>query len=129
MRQKEKGSPIDRGQEAIQPTFVGNGLYFTENTNIAYATYSGGTLAADYGNGSNWSTPIDILSKDTSAAARCTASCSSDIGKIVAIGEPTIAEYNGKTILYYVYAYIRGYDEAVTGWYDLDFQAGYLEKN
>lgn len=122
-------APIDRGSEAIQPTFVGDGLYFTEDTNIAYSTYSGSDTSTDYSNGSNWSTPIHILSKDTGIAATCTSSCDADIGKIVAIGEPTIATIDSETYLYFVYAYIREYDQSATGWFDLDFQAGFIKKH
>lgn len=112
-------------KEAIQPTFTSEGLYFTEDTNIVFSAYKGEDSLNDYQNNSNWSLPEMILQKDTSITSLY--SKEEDIGKIIAIGEPTIAVVNGKKILYFVYGYIRGIDE-ITGIADIDMQAGFIEE-
>ena len=109
--------------EAIQPTFTDGGLYFTEDVNVAFAAYSGNHDATGYGTGSNWTAPIIILMKDISVSSM--KANATDIGKVLAIGEPTVAEVDGKTELYFVYGYIRGLDP-ITGIVDLDMQAGYV---
>jgi hypothetical protein len=111
------------GTTAIQPTFRDEGLYFTQDTSIAFAAYAGSHDAAALGNGANWSAPVTLLQKDTTIASlRVTTA---DLGKIVAIGEPTVAVVDGRRVLYFVYAWVRGIDP-VTGFADLDFQAGFV---
>ncbi|MEO0335093.1 MAG: Ig-like domain-containing protein [Pseudomonadota bacterium] len=112
--------------EAIQPTFVGDGLFFTQDTSIAYCSYSGSHSSSDFADNSNWSSPSIILQKDTTVTSLKPPV--SDIGKIIAIGEPTIATVDGKTVLYFVYGYIRSID-SITGIADLDLQAGFVEKD
>ena len=107
----------------IQPFFTGTGLYFTHSDDtrlpeVYYTAYSGTQTINDYLNASEWSTPKKILGADTADA----------VGKIIAIGEPTIADYQGRKYLYFVYAYIRGYDD-VSGLPDIDMQAGFIKKN
>lgn len=114
------------GKEAIQPTFLDSGLYFTQDVSIAFAAYSGTHTAADFGDNSNWTLPEVILQKDTTISSLKVDTA--DIGKIIAIGEPTVAVTGGKQILYFVYAYIRSIDP-ITGYADLDFQAGFIPKN
>ncbi len=113
------------GKEAIQPTFTGNGLYFTEDTSVVYSAYSGTHSAADLGNNGNWTAPLVILQKDTTIPGLKVTEA--DIGKIIAIGEPTVATVSGKEVLYFVYGYIRGFD-SITGIADIDMQAGFVEK-
>lgn len=111
------------GTTAIQPTFRDEGLYFTQDTSIAFAAYAGTHDAAALGDGNNWSSPVTLLQKDTSIASlRVTTA---DLGKIVAIGEPTVAVVDGRRVLYFVYAWVRGIDP-ITGFADLDFQAGFV---
>lgn len=113
------------GHEAIQPTFVGNGLYFTEDANVVFAAFSGTHTVTGYATNTNWSPPIVILQKDTTVTSL--KPDTTDIGKIMVIGEPTVATYDGKTELYFVYGYIRGIDP-ITGIADIDMQAGYVRK-
>ena len=112
------------GKEAIQPTFIKSGLYFTQDTSVAFAAYSGTHTAADIEDNSSWSLPVVILQKDTTISSLSSA----DIDKIIAIGEPTVAMIDDKETLYFVYGYIRSIDP-ITGYADLDFQAGFISKN
>lgn len=107
----------------IQPFFTGNGLYYTHSSDtgdlpeVYYAGYTGGHLLSDYQNTDNWMSPVKILGVGATDA----------IGKITAIGEPTIANVQGTEYLFFVYAVIRGYDQ-VSGFPDIDMQAGYIKK-
>lgn len=113
-------------KEAIQPTFLDSGLYFTQDTSVVFAAYSGTHTSTDFADNLNWTPPVVILQKDTTIASLKVNNA--DIGKIVAIGEPTVAIVDNKETLYFVYAYIRGIDP-ITGLADLDFQAGFVSKN
>jgi hypothetical protein len=106
----------------IQPFFSGSELFFTRSSptalpEIFLAGYSGGNQVADYGNSGNWSAPVKILGVNPV----------STIGTVTAIGEPTIATINGKHVLFFVYAVIRGFD-ATSGLADVNFQAGFVIK-
>ena len=114
------------GTEAIQPTLFASKLFFTQNTNIAISHFTGQQHAADLSNNALWSLPEVILQKDTTP--EFFSIDHTDIGKILAIGEPTVALINGLETLYFVYAYIRDIDP-ITGLPDLDFQAGFVSKN
>ena len=113
------------GKEAIQPTFTGRELFFTQDINVVSSAYSGTHDATGYADDSNWAVPDMILKKDTSFNGLQVTE--EEVGKIIAIGEPTLAKNNGEEILYFVYAYIRGIDP-ITGFADLDFQAGFVPK-
>jgi hypothetical protein len=106
----------------IQPFFTGTGLYYTHSSDSAlpeiyYAAYTGNHSNAEYQNAANWATPEKVLGVNVADA----------VGKITAIGEPTIANFQGEEYLYFVYGYIRGYD-SVSGLADIDLQAGYIKK-
>ena len=106
----------------IQPYFTGSGLYYTHSSDtempeVYYAPYSGSQTLGDYQNAGYWGNPVKILAADAADA----------LGKIIAIGEPTIADFHGSEYLYFVYAYIRAYD-TVSGLPDIDMQAGYIKK-
>lgn len=115
-------SPINIAGESdeIQPFFTGESLLFTRsgtaNPSIWYSLYSGEQNATDYAKSANWSTPVEILAHDPNLL----------VGNIVAVGEPTVADYKGKSYVYFVYGYIRGFDVA-SGLYDIDMQAGFVE--
>lgn len=113
-----KASPSDE----IQPFFTNAGLYYTHISTtdlpeIYFNTYSGGSSVADYSNAANWGATQKIL--EIGAA--------DSVGKITALGEPTLATIKGIEHLYFVYGYIRGYD-AVSGLADINMQAGYIKK-
>ena len=109
---------------ARQPTFVNNQLFFAQDVNIALSKFNAQHTAKDLANPNNWSKPEIILQKDTSY--NFYKATDEDIGKIIAIGEPTIATVDGKEVLYFVYGYIRSIDP-ITGLADLDMQAGYIK--
>lgn len=110
-------------KETLQPTFINNKLYFTQDFNIKNSIFSGDHLSTHLSNNSYWSDASIIIEKETVDILNAT---DSDIGKIVSLGEPTIAIINGKEVLYFMYAYIRGVD-ATTNNADLDFQAGFIK--
>lgn len=115
-------SPVNIAGESdeIQPFFTGESLLFTRsgssNPSVWFSVYSGGHSASEYANASNWSTPVKVLANDPNL----------QIGNIITIGEPTVAEYQGRSIVYFIYGYIRAFDSA-SGLYDVDMQAGYVE--
>ncbi|VAW94939.1 hypothetical protein MNBD_GAMMA23-1878 [hydrothermal vent metagenome] len=113
-----KASPSDE----IQPFFTSTGLYYTHISStdlpeIYFNAYSGASLVADYSNAANWGVTQTILG----------VGAADSLGKITALGEPTLATINGIEYLYFVYGYIRGYD-AVSGLADINMQAGYIKK-
>lgn len=110
---------INAGGDQIQPFFTGTGLYYTQDTDIFYSAYAGATdTAVDYANDSNWAAPTSILQKDIG---------DTPLGKIIAIGEPTIARENGVETLYFVYGYVRAID-VITGIADINLQAGFIQR-
>ena len=111
----------------IQPFFTGTGLYFTRsgvsNPEVYYISYSGAHTAADFADNNNWGSLEKVLAMDPG---------NDKLGQIVAVGEPTIAEYQGDTYLYFVYVIFRELDALPpvgTGVTDLNFQAGYIKLN
>ncbi len=109
---------INATGDQIQPFFTGSGLFFTQDVDIMYSAYSGTDTLADYANNAYWATPVKILEKDAGT---------SPLGKIIAIGEPTIANVSGTEYLYFVYAYVRAVD-GTTNISDMNMQAGYIKK-
>ena len=106
----------------IQPFYSGKGLYFTHASDVAlpeiyYSAYSGDDSVADYRNGDNWSEPVKILGVGVADQA----------GKVIAIGEPTVATRSEGEYLYFVYGVIRDNSDP-TGIPDIDMQAGYVRK-
>ena len=114
------------GKEARQPSFVNGELFFAQDVSVVMSEFSANHTAADLGTSGNWSSPEVILQKDTSYNFFLLEQA--DIGKIIAVGEPTLADVNGTQILYFVYGQIRGIDP-LTGYPDVDMQAGFIEKN
>jgi hypothetical protein len=118
-------SPVDE----TQPFFTGSGLYFTRISDVAlpeiyYSACAAGTQSVtDFSNAGNWTTPEVILSVDNTGFV----GNADDIGKVTAIGEPTIANVGGTEYLYFVYGIIRGYD-ATSGLADINMQAGFVKK-
>ena len=49
------------------------------------------------------------------------------VGKVIAIGEATIANYQGTEYLYFVYGIVRGFD-STSGLPDINMQAGFIKK-
>lgn len=105
--------PVNTPAQQIQPFFTGQGLLYTQDTSLYYSAYGGEHTAEGYANSDNWATPVAILSKDTDAG----------LGRIVAIGEPTVGFFEGRVELYFVYASVRDVDDRLN-FPDLDLQAG-----
>lgn len=101
------------GQE-IQPFFTGEGLVYTQDVNIVYSAYTGPHTAQGYADAANWSDPVVLLRKDDDASG------------IIAVGEPTVAVLEGRTLIYFVYGHVRGRDP-MTNLPDIDMQAGWVE--
>lgn len=112
-------SKVNTSAQQIQPFFTGSELYFADDVSIRYSAFTGTDTVADYGDDSKWSASSVVLGKDTSAIA---------LGKVIAIGEPTIATIDGVEYLYFVYVWVRGFD-ATSGFPDLDMQAGFVPRN
>ncbi|MBI2800504.1 MAG: hypothetical protein HYX63_09535 [Gammaproteobacteria bacterium] len=74
-----------------QPFFDGKELYFRRETTVYRSRYKGGEMSAS----SAWAEPEEVLSGDLSARAD---------GEILGAGEPTIATFNGRRELYFVFA-------------------------
>lgn len=117
-------SPVNQASpsDEIQPFFTGSGLYFThmsdtEFPEIYFSSYTGTHSVADFQTSNNWGTPEKILGLGTF----------NSVGEITAIGEPTIATYNGEEYLYFVYGYNRDFD-ATSDLADINMQAGFIKK-
>ena len=107
---------INTGPMQRQPFFNGQGLFYTQDVDVLYSAYNGNDTAADYADASNWETPVTVLEKDQG---------DTPLGKIIAIGEPTVTD-DGKE-LYFVYGYVRDVD-ATTGIADINMQAGFIKR-
>ena len=106
----------------IQPFFTGAGLYFTHSSDVAlpeifYSAYSGTDSVAGYQNAANWGALTKILG----------VGAADSVGKVIAIGEPTVATRSDGEYLYFVYGVIRDNSDP-TGIPDINMQAGYVKK-
>jgi hypothetical protein len=106
----------------IQPFFTGNRLYFTRDSDIElpqiyYSAYNGDDSVAGYSDGANWATPVKVLGVGQA----------DDVGTVLAVGEPTIANRDGRESLYFVYAVVRDNNDP-SGIPDINMQAGYVDR-
>jgi hypothetical protein len=106
----------------IQPFYTGTGLFFTHSSDVAfpeiyYAAYAGTDSVIGYENATSWTTPATILGVGTADS----------IGKVIAVGEPTVATRSDGEYLYFVYGVIRDNSDP-TGIPDINMQAGYIKK-
>lgn len=106
---------INTAGEESQPFFTGTRLYLNRGVRIVYHEYTGAHNAAGYGNDANWGNEVVVLASGDSA-----------VEGIFGVGEPTIAEYGGKTWLYFVYVETRSAG-AGAGRYDYDMGAAFVE--
>jgi len=120
-------NPVDSDSHEIQPFFTGTELFFTRsgivNPEIYMAAYSGTHSQTDFSNNAHWETPQKILAMDPAPDT---------VGKIISIGEPTIANFNGEEYLYFVYGLIRQFDTPFpvgTGLADVNLQAGFIKRD
>jgi hypothetical protein len=104
-------SKINTGSSESQPFFDGEYLYINRETAVVRHKYLGGSFTDD----ASWSDEEVVVKSGESG-----------VGTIFGAGEPTVAEYNGKTLLYFVYVESRAEGE-VGGRYDYDMGAAWVE--
>jgi hypothetical protein len=107
---------INREGEQIQPFFTGEGLYYTDDTNVLHASYTGPATAEGYADAAHWGVPAPVLTKHDRF----------ELGALVAVGEPTATHIGGVEHLFFVYAEVRGFHEL--GFPDIDMQAGFVRR-
>ncbi len=107
-------SKINTEASESQPYFTGKRLYLNRDTHISYHEYLG-ISPEDYDKDSSWGDEVTVIKGGDF-----------EVGTIYGMGEPTIANYNGKTYLYFAYVEIRSPGETA-GRYDLDLGAAFLE--
>lgn len=109
-------SDIVTGEEEKMPFFSGSKLYMMRGSRIVYHDYTptNGACGSTYTDNDCWG--------DEVIALETTGDFGND--EIVNVGEPTIATYDGKEYLYFVYVLRR---ENTTTMVDLDMNAGFVE--
>jgi hypothetical protein len=105
---------INTAGEESMPFFTGSKLYMRRDNKIVYHDYTG-TGSGDFNLTASWGNEVVVFE----------VSAGSTDGHITALGEPTIASYDGKTYLYFGYFYVRA--QGLNGYVDLNGQAGFVE--
>lgn len=110
-------SKISTGAEENQPFFTGSRLYFRRGTNIVYHDYTpnSGSCSSTYTHNDCWGSEVKVLE----------ANGSTGVGEIFTVGEPTLAQYNGKTYLYFVYVMRR--NNLTVSLNDYNINVGFVE--
>ena len=109
-------SKINTAESESQPFFSGKRLYMNRGLKIVYHDYIGSGNGDDYQLNSSWGDEVVVLKANPAVA----------VGNIIGFGEPTIATVNGQKLLYFVFVRVRGAG-AITGSYDVDLDAGFVE--
>ena len=111
-------SVINTASQESQPFFTGDKLIMRRDSNIVYHAYqpTNGSCASGFTDATCWGAQTIMLGTNANTA----------VGQIVTVGEPTIASYNGKKYLYFVYIEIRA-NAAVTGIADYNADAAFVE--
>jgi hypothetical protein len=107
----------------IMPFFTGTSLYFAVDNEerlpeVWFASYSGPQTSAGYADNANWGDPERVLQYDEN---------DSNTGSVFAMGEPTLATFEGTETMYFGYVLNRGVDP-LTNFPDINFQAGFVPK-
>ncbi len=110
-------SDISTGAEENQPFFTGSKLYFRRGSNIVYHDYTptNGSCGSTYTHNDCWGAEHVMIG----------ANGNSGVGEIFTVGEPTIATYNGKTLLYFVYVVRRDNSSFTVN--DYNINVGFVE--
>lgn len=110
-------SDISTGTEENQPFFTGTKLYFRRGSNIVYHDYTptNGSCGSTYTHNDCWGAENIVIG----------ANGNTGVGEIFTVGEPTIATYNGKTYLYFVYVVRR--DNSSFSLNDYNINVGFTE--
>lgn len=118
------------GSHEIQPFFTGNRLFFTQSTSsknpeVFYSDYlptdsTSVNDTAELAKAGNWSAPSKVLGINVS----------NSLHSVVAIGEPTIANYKNDEYLYFVYGVVREEldNSNQKPLPDINMQAGFIRK-
>ena len=111
-------SVINTSAAESQPFFTGDKLIMRRGNNIAYHAYqpTNGSCASGFTDPTCWGAQTIMIGNNANTA----------VGQIVTVGEPTIATYNGKKYLYFVYIEVRA-NAAVTGVADYNADAAFVE--
>jgi hypothetical protein len=102
---------INTAQEESQPFFTGSQLYLRRGNKIVSHAYLGG----GYQLNTAWDDEVTILASNTNT----------EIGSIIAIGEPTIATIDGNNYLFFAYGTVRalGTNSSLP---DINMDAGFV---
>ena len=108
-------SPINTADAESQPFFTGSRLFLNREVKIVYHDYWGPQTLSGYADPANWGQEVVVLgSGDLS------------IGGIFGVGEPSLAQREGKTLLYFAYVEARSAG-SVPGRIDYDLGVGYVD--
>lgn len=105
---------INTAGEESQPFFTGSRLYLRRGDAIVYHEYLGSGFN-DFAQAGSWGNEVVVMQSNISTTT----------GETVAVGEPTIANYNGKTYLYFVYGINRA--TGLNNLIDINMDAGFVE--
>jgi hypothetical protein len=105
---------INTAEEESQPFFTGSRLYLRRGDAIVYHDYKGSGFT-DFDLAGSWGSEVLVLQSNISTTT----------GETVAVGEPTIANYNGRTYLYFVYGINRA--TGLNNLIDINMDAGFVE--
>ncbi len=111
-------SVINTAGEESQPTMIGNRLYMNRDLKIIYHEYrpTNGACSSGYTSADCWGPEVVLLQ----------ASGSTTVGQIFGVGEPTVANADGKKLLYFVFVESRA-NALVSGIADFNMNAGFVE--
>lgn len=111
-------SVINTGGDENQPFFTGQELIFRRGSQIVSHAYrpTNGSCASGFTHNDCWGSEVVLLG----------ANGNSGIGEIFTVGEPTIAQFNGKKFLHFTYIEARS-NSQVTGVIDWNAEAGFVE--
>lgn len=107
---------VGEDNHVSQPFFTGSRLYLNRGTRVVYHEFTGSHDAAGYENDANWGDEVVVLASTAGAA----------VDGIFGVGEPTIAQREGKTWLYFAYVETRGAGTGA-GRYDFKIGAAFVE--
>lgn len=111
-------SDINTGDQEDQPFFTGSALIFSRGAQVVSHAYTptNGACASTYTHNDCWGPEVVLLGGSGSTTA----------GELFGVGEPTIAEYDGKKYLYFVYVEARAV-QSYAGITDYNLDAAFVE--
>ncbi|PKL15188.1 MAG: hypothetical protein CVV49_21800, partial [Spirochaetae bacterium HGW-Spirochaetae-5] len=106
---------INTAGSESQPFFTGTRLYLNRDVGIVYHEFSGVHGTADFADNTKWGNEVVVLKSGDVT-----------LGGIFGVGEPTIAQRDGKTYLYFAYVETRSAG-VVSGRVDYNLGAAFVE--